>query len=342
MVEKIAFPGVFTPLTSAPPSAEKPGATKVVPNFSAVVKTPETPLGHKRSVSVGPVEQVIDTKDQKPKSKPKSSDTSFRVMTFNVRWDDLELKDSKRAWKFRKDKVFQVLLRHKADLIGLQEPFADQLTDLIAAFPEYECYRGAALLSENQQRAYNPIFYRRERFELLQSGFFFLSETPHQSSLGWTAKIPRSVSWVRLKDRQTGKDFYFFNTHFDYFSKLARNESARLLRQKIKEIAGKKQFIVGGDFNIFQALSGQETLRLLTETTEDAMALIDAQTITIQGHFGPTGSWSGFTEGGKPGVKPDFLFVQSEVFVLMHAILADAFEGEFASDHLPVMADLSL
>ncbi|MDE3046043.1 MAG: endonuclease/exonuclease/phosphatase family protein [Verrucomicrobiota bacterium] len=263
----------------------------------------------------------------------------FRTMSFNIRWDDTE----KYAWKDRKERVSSIIHFHKPDLIGLQEPFSNQLMDLVDALPQYECFRGIGLPHEEKgSHAHNPIFYSKERFELLKGGFFFLSPTPDQPTVGWNASILRSVSWVHLKDTYTNKDVYFFNTHFDYFSKLAREESAPLLRQKIEEIAGKKPFIVAGDFNLFPNLGGPETLRLLTEPQGPGRALTDASTVTQKPHHGPTGSWSGFKEAGQPGIKPDFIFIGGGVTVLSHGILADTFDGQYASDHLPVVADLSL
>jgi endonuclease/exonuclease/phosphatase family metal-dependent hydrolase len=97
---------------------------------------------------------------------------------------------------------------------------------------------------------FSAILYRKDRFELLDGNTFWLSETPEEKgSVGWDAALPRIVTWVKFKDKQTGKVFFHFNTHFDHIGVVARNESAKLLKQRAHSIAGDTPVIITGDFN---------------------------------------------------------------------------------------------
>jgi len=268
-----------------------------------------------------------------PKSDPVSNtatidpeqihfDEAIRVMSFNVRSDD----DPIHVWAKRKDRVASVIRFHHADLIGLQEPGQAQLDDLTRALPEFGSFAGI----------FNPIFYRKSRLHLISSGGFYLSETPDQPSQGWDAKFVRATSWARFFDKKKKKEFVFFNTHFDYHGRLARNESTQLLKQKVTEISGKTPFVIAGDFNLFPELGGEETYKLLTQD------FADAQSSAQFPHHGPTGTWSGFKQAGQPGIKPDCIFIGPKIEVYLHGVLSDTFDGQFPSDHLPVVADLMI
>ncbi len=261
-------------------------------------------------------------------------------MSFNI---SCEIYDTENGWEHRRNSIASMLRFHRVDLAGLQEPLKQQLDDLEDLLCEFERY-GVGLEDGLEAGSFNAILFRKSRFELLNAETFYLSPTPDEPGLGWDARFPRGTSWVHLKDRKTGKPFYFFNTHFDYHSRLARDESAFLLREKIEEIANGTPFIVAGDFNLFPELGGDETYSLLTDRVQPfpGMPLTDAGTVSLFPHHGPTGTWSGYKEAGQPGIKPDYIFIDSQVTVYLHGVLSDSFDGRFPSDHLPVIADLSL
>lgn len=247
-------------------------------------------------------------------------DETIRVMSFNILSDI----DQEHEWEKRQSAVVSMIRFHHADLIGIQEPSESQVKDLLASLPEFEILPGI----------FNPIIYRKSRFEYISSGSFYLSHTPNEPSLGWDARFPRATSWVKLKDQKSDREFIFFNTHFDYHGKNARDESAKLLQAKVQEIAKASPFIIAGDFNLFPNLGGEETYQILTSSFRDAQGSSQFP------HHGPTGTWSGFKEAGQPGVKPDCIFVGPMIEVYLHGVLSDTFDGEFPSDHLPVVADL--
>lgn len=142
------------------------------------------------------------------------------------------------------------------------------------------------------------------------------------------------MTWGKLKDRSTGAVLHVFNTHFDHVGVVARRESARVLLEKVAEIAGADApAVVTGDLN---TMPDAEPYRLLTG--EGAFA--DALAASASPHHGPTGSRNGF-EAIAPGRRIDFVLVRPTVRVLRHGILSDTFDGRFPSDHLPVLAEIT-
>src|SRR6185436_2411743 len=110
------------------------------------------------------------------------------------------------------------------------------------------------------------IFYDTIRLKLLESSTFWLSLTPAVvGSKSWDAAITRIVTWAKFTDVRSKKTFFVFNTHFDHMGKEARRESARLLKQKVKDIAGDKPVVITGDFN---SKPSDDPIKILTDSTD--------------------------------------------------------------------------
>jgi endonuclease/exonuclease/phosphatase family metal-dependent hydrolase len=260
----------------------------------------------------------------------------IRVMTFNIRYD--EPKDKENAWPKRKELVASMVRFHHADLVGVQEALASQLKDLDKLLPDYG-WVGVGRADGKSDGEFSAILYRKSRFKFLESSTFWLSETPQVPSAGWDAAYPRIVTWVRLHDFQTGKIFFHFNTHFDHRGERARKESARLLLDRIRQIARDLPVVVTGDFNFTESSEGY--LLLTGKNSEKPSALRDARYISEYGHHGPTSTFNEF-KAVVPGMKIDYVFVKGTIRVLQHGVLSDTWDGRFASDHLPVLAEIVL
>ena len=131
----------------------------------------------------------------------------------------------------------------------MQEVLPNQLDDLKTMLQDYDYVAAGREDGENKGEAC-PVFFDREKFSLEHSGHFWLSETPdNPGSMSWGTHYPRIVTWTELANRESGKTLFFFNTHFSHISEEARIQSARMLLQEIKRIAGKKPVILTGDFN---------------------------------------------------------------------------------------------
>ncbi len=257
----------------------------------------------------------------------------MRVMSFNIRYKNTI--DSINGWEYRRDNVARLVQYHGVDVVGMQEANLEQIADLEQRMPEYGWY--GVLRMEGPTGECTPIFYRKDRFDLLDSGTFWYSETPDvKFSKSWDAFYPRIASWTKLRDKQTKKAFFFFNTHFDHRGEIARQNSALVLLRKVKSITKGEPVMITGDFN---ARESSVAYKNLTESGE----LKDAVHVSQAPHYGPVNTSSGFfVRTQPPRARIDYVFVNDKVVVKQTATLTDQQEGRYYSDHLPVVADVAI
>lgn len=177
---------------------------------------------------------------------------SLNVASYNVRLlTDADYK-SGNGWSQRVDCLCDVIRFSDFDIFGAQEVKYEQLSDMLYRLQDYD-YVGVGRDDGAQGGEYSPVFYKKERFTLLDSGTFWLSETPEKVSKGWDAKCRRVCSWGYFKDKVSRKKFWFFNLHMDHIGIVARRESAKLVVARIAEMCGKNASVVlTGDFNVAQ------------------------------------------------------------------------------------------
>lgn len=267
-------------------------------------------------------------------ARPAAPDTAvLRVVSYNLRYDNPA--DGPNAWPYRIDRIAAFVRFYEPDVLGVQEALRSMLDSLQVRLPDYR-WVGVGRTDGRDGGEFSAIFYRTDRLELLESRTFWLSPTPEvPGSRGWDAALERICTWARFRDRRTGRTFFVFNTHFDHEGTQARLESARLLHRVIAEHARTAPVLLTGDFNTTEDTPPYRAL------TADGL-LHDARYRAENGHYGPRTTWNGF-ERLVPGRRIDFIFVTADVRVLRHAILVDLDEqGRFASDHLPVLADVLL
>jgi endonuclease/exonuclease/phosphatase family metal-dependent hydrolase len=261
---------------------------------------------------------------------------SVKVMSFNIRYNNPN--DGDYAWPNRKAMVTSVVNFHGADLIGMQEVLRGQLTELETLLPDYAWYgvgRNNGRVDGENTGEFAPIFYRQDRFQLLDSGEFWLSETPDViASRGWDAALPRRATWAKFKDRQSGQDFIHLNTHFDHRGDVARVRSAQLILDKLAIISNDLPMVVTGDFNVTPDSDAYATM-----TSGLADTKFESRTLP----HGPDGTFGGFTvELGESTDRIDYVFVGDGVKVLRYGVLSDQWNGLYPSDHLPVLAEILL
>ncbi len=260
----------------------------------------------------------------------------LRVMTFNIRLNTAS--DSLNAWPYRKDKVASQILFHKVDLLGVQEALHDQMIDLQQRLPQYK-YVGGGRDDGKTKGEYAAIFYDTTKLQLLSNNMFWLSETTSVAgSKGWDAAITRIVTWAKFKDKRSKKIFYAFNTHFDHIGKIARRESAKLVLQKVKEIAGSTPTVITGDFN---AEPADEPIQLIVDKN-NPFHLTDSKELSQTPHYGPTGTFTGFQNKERNDQPIDYIFLKGNWKVFTHATISQTWGGRFASDHFSVIAELLL
>lgn len=256
---------------------------------------------------------------------------NIKVMTFNIRYNTE--RDGINKWDNRKDRVAEMVKFYEADFCGMQEALIGQIKDLQERLPEYAHF-GLGRDDGKEKGEFSPIFYNKTKFKLLKNETFWLSETPQKPSKGWDANLPRIVTWGYFQDLKSKKKFYVFNTHYDHIGQIARAESSKLISRKIKEIAQTKTAILTGDFN---ATPDSEPINIILS------GLTNTKVISQTPHFGPDDTFTGFESKERDKSEIDHIFVNNpKQKVLKHATLSNTWAGLFASDHHPVIAEISL
>jgi endonuclease/exonuclease/phosphatase family metal-dependent hydrolase len=250
---------------------------------------------------------------------------ALRVMSFNIRYGTAD--DGPNAWTHRKDLVVQTIRSFNPDLLGTQETLPFQAQFITAELPEYSTIGWTR--DENRNGEQCTIFYRTDRFDLVESGQFWLSETPdHKYSKSWDSSLPRVAAWVLLRDTKgSSKEFVFSNTHFDHRGSKARHESAKLIHERARARNG-FPIILTGDFNCpegsipWSALTSSKLLR-------DTRRLVHPQAQNEEGTF------NGF-KGPAGSSRVDWILATDHYDVLSADIDRTHDNGRYPSDHFPV------
>ena len=300
-----------------------------------------------------------------------ASANAIKVGSYNIRLQPGD-KKTPNAWDERKADFLDLLRKMDLDAFGLQEVCPGQAEYITNNLPQYVLvgeHRNADRVSGEA----SPVLYRKDRFEALKCGTFWLSETPDvPGRKGWGAACPRVCSWMWLKDRRTGKTFCFANTHTDHISALARKEGMLLIIRRMHEFAPTGTPVVfTGDHNCRET---EEPAQAVSKLLKNALYISETP---------PTGPWRTFTgwkwrdreystvdalklqpkvrnaRKGSPdadkmknggyvwedcGPRIDYIYVSDGIRVKAYATRGDARPGTklYPSDHFPVTAVLEL
>ncbi len=246
------------------------------------------------------------------------------VATYNIRMNTPN--DAENAWPNRKEQVKALIRYHEFDIFGTQEGFIGQLDDL-SEMNEF-AYIGVGRDDGDTKGEHSAIFYNKERFQLLEKGDFWFSETPNKPSYGWEAKHRRICSWGKFKDRVTKNNFFVFNSHFDHQAVEARRQSGILLVNKIKEIAGDGTVFCMGDFN---STPDTEQIKKINSLLDDSYS------VSKMPAYGPVGTFNSFDYNAPMKRRIDYIFVSDDITVLKYGVLTDSYDQKFPSDHQPVV-----
>lgn len=263
------------------------------------------------------------------------SDT-ITIATFNVRIRTGSDK-GERSWLERKPHVAALIHRYRFDIFGVQELIdSEQEKELSTMLSSYTVFSKGRDNTEGTTGERLAIYYLKDRYARLQEGYFFLSPTPSVASKGWDAALNRMCQWVELLDQRTNLRFFVFNTHFDHVGKEARAQSALLITQKIKTIAGTSPVVLLGDFNA----SPLET-RVYSELTS---YLQDSRSVARRNQESSTGTFNGWnseTDEFSDNVRIDYIFTSLKNKVLEYNVINDKYQaGAYPSDHFPVLIRL--
>jgi endonuclease/exonuclease/phosphatase family metal-dependent hydrolase len=263
------------------------------------------------------------------------------VMSFNVRY--AAANDGENSWDRRRDLACDVVRRHGPDLVGLQEALRSQIDDLRAALPEYGEI-GVAREDGKTKGEYSAILYRKDRFDVDESGTFWLSDTPEvPGSITWGNACTRVCTWARLLPKSSGKPFYMFNTHLDHISQLSREKGIALIMSRLSSRKHPDPVVLTGDFNsgennaVVRYLEGERRLEIVNNgMSQNPEPLVDTFRL-LHKDASDVGTAHGF-KGGRTGNKIDYIFVPPGTEVLQAEILHDSQDNRYPSDHFPITA----
>lgn len=250
-------------------------------------------------------------------------------MTYNIRYDNPG--DGINQWSSRKEKVYDLIRKYNPDLLGVQEALHHQLTDITGNITAY-AYIGVGRDDGKEKGEYSAILYKKDRFDVLGKGTFWLSETPEVAgSKSWDAAITRVATWAKMRDKRSRREFFVINTHFDHIGREARAKSATLLKTKALDIGRGLPVIISGDFNCTR-----DELPYKTIMDKSSLTLIDPAPQD------PPGTFCSFTVNSITCRPIDYVFHTAEWTASNYQVIQDNDGLYYPSDHLPVMVALTL
>lgn len=266
-----------------------------------------------------------------PAPKAAADSSELRVMTFNIRYANPD--DGPDYWDNRREAVVRMVEDVNPGVMGIQEGLASQVAFLDSALAGYS-YVGVGRDDGREAGEYAAVFYKDSLYTPVTDGHFWLSETPDTAGLGWDAVCIRIATWVKLRERTTGREFLVFNTHFDHIGVVARQESAKLLLSRVHEFGDSIPTVIMGDFNFPVTDS---SLAPLVNAPTFCEARAEAK-VKPQGDSLPQVTYRGFGQG-EPGELIDHIFCQGFV-PESYAVVTSGYGVSYLSDHLPVLAEL--
>lgn len=262
----------------------------------------------------------------------KEKENTMKVMTMNIRYDNPS--DSINAWVNRAEQVCNFISDEDPDIFGMQEVKWNQYNMLDSILTDYAS-AGAGRDDGAKAGEMNPVFYKKDKFDMVRTITFWLSDTPEvPGSKAWGASLPRIVTWMELVRKNTNDHFFYFNTHFAHDSDSARIMSSKILLEEIEKISDGYPFILTGDFNM---IPGSKGYSILTGMGENIHLLQDAYFASEKKPVGPSYTFNGFSD--KPGSgRIDYVFVKNGLRVTEHNTFIRKEGNVYISDHWPVEA----
>jgi len=248
---------------------------------------------------------------------------THRIMSFNVRCTNVGIYGQKQ----RVGAVVAEINDIAPDSFGVQEATPEWMEDLKANLPAYGVVGVGRDDGENSGE-FSAIFYLKNRYDLLDSGTFWLSDTPDVPSRSFGSFLNRVCSWALLKDKETGVEFLHMNTHFDT-AKGPREKSVPLILAKAAEHSD-IPVVCTGDFNSGEMSSAYLALLSgdLKNAKFEAKDTMSVVTFNNQLHI------------RRLGPVLDHILVNDKVNSLVYRVVTDKYDGKLPSDHYPIYADL--
>jgi endonuclease/exonuclease/phosphatase family metal-dependent hydrolase len=257
---------------------------------------------------------------------------NLTVMSYNIRLDTPS--DSADSWPHRKKSVVQMIQKHQVDILGTQEGLTHQIKELGEFLPDYQ-WVGVGRDDGKEAGEMMAIFFKKSRFDLLNSGHFWLSEQPDvPGTRSWNSACARMLTWVQLQDKISGNIFFHFNSHFDHISAEARAKGAQLIGGKLPQIAQNALTFFTADMNFTPKDPVYQNLQ---------KTWFDSQKLATKAKH-QNSSFNAF-RSRKEGMLIDYIWINNPQKVKVKSYEIDESKNEksrFPSDHFPVIVKLKL
>lgn len=260
-------------------------------------------------------------------AQKQTRDYDLKVMSYNIRMGTA--KDGTNSWEYRYPATAMMIQDQKPDVFGVQEAFDFQIRFIEDNFTDYDCV-GVGRDNGKSEGEHMSIFWNKKTVKMIKGGTFWLSETPEKPSKGWDAACKRTATWALMKDKNTGKMFYFVNTHLDHKGVEARKKGLELIVSRIDEINPKGYpMVLTGDFNI---KPDNEALIGLEEKMQSARK-IAPKTDNNQ-------TFNGWGKA-KSDMVIDYIYVSGfSACPEYHTVNEKYGQWKYISDHYPIYAKL--
>ena len=230
----------------------------------------------------------------------------------------------------RKPLMVKMLKEANPDSFGVQEAHIEWINALCAGLPEYD-YVGVGREDGKEEGEFTAVFYKKDKFDVSDSGNFWISETPDVPSLGWDSRCMRVSTYVKLTDKATGDSYIHFNTHLDHVGRIAQINGAKMIQERAASFGG-VPVVCTGDFNVPQGSECYNTMvsanmgdaRMLAPDSDDSFTFHAFKPEEVQSII-------------------DFVFVdKATVKPVNFKVINKKIDGQFYSDHYAVYADIEL
>jgi endonuclease/exonuclease/phosphatase family metal-dependent hydrolase len=258
---------------------------------------------------------------------------SFRIYTHNIRYDNRSPTDGEELWETRKYLVVSSIRFHARanSFVCLQEALHHQLLDILEGLGSNWAYVGVGRDDGETSGEFAPILYRKDEWNVVNCCTTWLSPTPDVPSRGWDAALPRILTWASFENISTGGKANIFNTHLDHQGVVAREESAKLILDRVKTLGEGSPAVLVGDFNSTDKDNAYRTV---------ASELVDAsKDVAKHDIYGHTLTYTGFNDRECPS-RIDYVWVTRGVIPHSYGVLHSRFNNITFSDHRPVVADI--
>ena len=261
----------------------------------------------------------------------KGENVIHSIVTYNIKYDDRSTQQN--SWIMRKEGMIELINSISPDILGIQEGLMHQVDYLDTNLDSFR-YVGVGRDDGNKKGEFCAIYYNKNKYRLIKSSTFWLSDNPSDVSIGWDAALERICTYVQL-ETLNGKDkIWIFNTHFDHFGKIARVQSAELLIKKIRNInTDGEPTVIMGDLNTRE---DSKVIEILKREFKDSMEISEI------GHNGPIGTFNNFLSKQEITKRIDYIFTYGMKILLHEHVNKKLDNGNHISDHLPVVTKMKI